>query len=252
MKEFLREHILKPPHDMGEVAIIANNHEGETVSLDLKDVRHRCQEMYSKISGKKETIPKIELTTEQIEHIREKMETRGFDTMLWINGKDRTPGVRSIIEKLMDGPAKTPPEFFGRVDGENAETVVEDRPEGPYLVLTRSTGAEFWTEGKGPKEIEDGLARVEEKGLTLREYLMVENLKAANSKKKQPKEPPSPRIVGEYLLGSRLPSGEVIAVSKDSTGDVSISSAKPDGQHPDYGAKGAVIIPLENKPEQPE
>jgi len=252
MREFLKEHLFRQPQETGETAIIANNHEGETVALDMKDVRQRCQEMYSKISGKKEAIPQIELTAEQIEHIREKMEMRGFDTMLWVSGKDRTPGVRSIIEKLMDAPGKTPPEFFGRVDGDNAAAVTEDRPEGPYLVLTRSTGAEYWTEGKDLKEIDDGLARVDEKGLTLREYLMVESLNAADRKRKQPKEAPSPRIVGEYLLGSRLPSGEVIAVSKDHTGDISISSAKPGAQHPDYGAKGAVIIPLENKPEQPQ
>jgi hypothetical protein len=250
MREFFKERFSKPSEDGGEVAIVTKNHEGETVALDMKDVRQRCQEMYSQINGEGEPISRIDLTAEQINQIREKVEMRGFDTLLWVGGRDKTPGIKDVIEKLMDGPKKAPPEFFGNVDGENAARLEEERPGGPYLVLTRSTGAEYWTEGKVPKEIDDGLVRVDEKGLTLREYLMVEHLNSKN-KKQRPKGAASPRIVGEYLLGSRLPSGEVIAVSKDHTGDISISSAKPDTQHPDYGAKGAVIIPLENKPEQP-
>ncbi len=234
--------INRPDDAKGDMAIMAADRQGRRIVLDLEDVRRRCEALYS-AWDKNVVVPKMELTADQVELLRAKMEARGFDRLVWVRGAEGLPGARTIIEKAIidkNGPA---PEFFGRATVENIDGLKEERPAGSYLLLTKGDGAESWTRGKSAEEVQALLRRLGECGLTLREYLLLDN--AADPARAGGRTPASsPRIIGEYLPGSVLPEGGIIAVSRGAAGDLSITSADPDQKHPDFGARGALIIPL--------
>lgn len=231
-----------PDGSRGGTAIMAADRTGRRIVLDLGDVRRRCEALYS-AWDKSGAVPKLELTADQVELLRSKMEARGFDRLVWVREANGLPGARTIIEKAIvdkDGP---PPEFFGRATVENIDALKEDRPSGAYLLLTRGSGAESWSRGKSAEEIQVMLRRLGEQGLTLREYLLIEN--SAGPAATGDRTPASsPRTIGEYLPGSVLPEGDIIAVSRGAAGDLSITSATTAQKHPDFGARGALIIPL--------
>lgn len=230
----------------GETAIVASDRENRRIVLDLEDVRRLCDAVYADWE-KGPVVPKLELTAEQIESIRGKMETRGFDRLLWVRGGGELPTAKTIIEKAIIDKNGPPPEFFGRMSVENIDELKEDRPDRDYLLLTRTGEAEPWTRGKNPEEILVLLRRLGERGLTLREYLLLDNMRN-RSRTADRTRPESLRTIGEYLLGSSLPEGGVVAVSRGAAGDLSITSAGPAQEHPEFGARGALVIPLEGAP----
>ncbi len=228
----------------GEPAIIARDREGRRLVLDLGDVRRRCDAFYGVIE-KKGIVPELALSAGQIDLIREKMEVRGFDTLVWMQGRDRLPSAKEIIEKTIIEPDLIPPEFFGQATVQNIGELKEERPAEAYLLLTKSGGAEAWTEGKDPAEIAALFKHLGESGLTLREYLLIEGL--ANWRSRSGQRPDSVRTIGEFLLGSSLPNGEIVAVSQGAAGGLSLTSADRSMAHPSFGARGATVIPLADK-----
>jgi hypothetical protein len=230
----------------GETAIIAKDGEGRQLVLDMGDIRRRCDAVYADLE-KRGVVPGLELSAEQIAMIREKMEMRGFDTLVWMQGRDRLPRAKEFIEKTIVDKDHIPPEFFGRATAESIDDLKEERPAEAYLLLTKSGGAESWTVGKSPEEIMALLKRLGERGLTLREHLLTEELSIRAGRGGQ--KPESVRTIGEFLLDSVLPNGEFLAVNRGAANDLSITSAKPSVGHPSFGARGAIVIPFPDKTE---
>lgn len=223
---------------------MARRPDGRMVVIDLERSHRDFTRMCSRLEIATEALPPAALAPEHIEMVREAMERRGFDIVLWLPGRHVLPKTGEMLRRSTSGPDHLPPEFYGSASERIVADIRDERPDGPYILLTSGkTSPEQWTRGKSAEALRGLLTRLGERGLTLHEYLMLEQLHGAG-RQRETKERMD-ESVGTLLLDATLPDGQVLAVTNSPGGRLSLSSAQPDIGHPQYGSRTAMIIPLE-------
>lgn len=209
------------------------------ISLDLAKSRQETEEALKRLDL--EPALKREITPAAVESLREKAELYGFDTLLTMPETAKLPDAAELLRRAVATERHETAEFLGDLTPEALAAAKDNRPAGPYLLLT-SLEATAWTKGLSPEKIRETMERLGEPGLTIREYLVLEQLQARRQTTAEMRRLDEHRTV--WLMGSELADGRVIVASNTPLGRIHLGAAEPRQAHPHVAARTGFVIPL--------
>lgn len=216
----------------------------ENVRVDLEAWKTRAETFYRSLGTDPEFpdfIPDAPLRAE----IESRISLRGFNTALWVSVQKSFPAIIEILAAPTRAATHAPPVFAGGVRREDLSRLPEPFGNMPHIMLTSDRPqVPEWTLGLTPNEIRATLAEIGEQGLSLSQYLLLEQLQAESLPRHQAGAARLDERFGTMLLGSVLPDGRVLAINNSAAGRFTFTAVAPDQSHPLYGARSGLVIPL--------